>query len=107
MVEKNNNNILPVLPLRDIVVFPRMIVPLFVGREKSVKALYDVMNKDKQIMLVSQTINRAGVNTVAGQGKQSITVAEVDEYEWRVKILADWMTRYGVATQNTKKNNSP
>ena len=44
----------PVLPLRDIVVFPHMIVPLFVGREKSVRALEEVMNDDKQILLVSQ-----------------------------------------------------
>jgi len=44
----------PVLPLRDIVVFPHMIVPLFVGREKSVKALEEVMADDKQILLASQ-----------------------------------------------------
>jgi len=44
----------PVLPLRDIVVFPHMIVPLFVGREKSVKALEEVMGDDKQILLVAQ-----------------------------------------------------
>ncbi len=44
----------PVLPLRDIVVFPHMIVPLFVGRDKSVKALEDVMKDDKQILLVTQ-----------------------------------------------------
>ncbi|MDO9460434.1 MAG: endopeptidase La [Alphaproteobacteria bacterium] len=47
-------NILPVLPLRDIVVFPHMVVPLFVGREKSVRALEDMMQTDKQIMLVAQ-----------------------------------------------------
>ncbi len=46
---------LPVLPLRDIVVFPHMIVPLFVGREKSIKALEAVMVEDKQIILVTQT----------------------------------------------------
>ena len=46
--------IYPVLPLRDIVVFPHMIVPLFVGREKSVHALEDVMKDDKQILLVTQ-----------------------------------------------------
>src|SRR6056297_743084 len=40
----------PVLPLRDIVVFPHMIVPLFVGREKSVRALEEVMQDDKQTM---------------------------------------------------------
>ncbi|MBL4617807.1 MAG: endopeptidase La [Robiginitomaculum sp.] len=45
---------LPVLPLRDIVVFPHMIVPLFAGREKSVKALEEVMGKDKQILLLTQ-----------------------------------------------------
>ncbi|MDP4032272.1 MAG: LON peptidase substrate-binding domain-containing protein, partial [Pseudorhodobacter sp.] len=44
----------PVLPLRDIVVFPHMIVPLFVGREKSVRALEDVMAEDRQILLSSQ-----------------------------------------------------
>jgi ATP-dependent Lon protease len=45
---------LPVLPLRDIVVFPHMVVPLFVGREKSVRALEDVMREDRQILLASQ-----------------------------------------------------
>ncbi|NDR55233.1 endopeptidase La [Aliiruegeria sabulilitoris] len=44
----------PVLPLRDIVVFPHMIVPLFVGRDKSVRALEEVMQDDKQILLASQ-----------------------------------------------------
>src|SRR5271155_5628024 len=44
----------PVLPLRDIVVFPHMIVPLFVGREKSVRALEEVMNEEKQILLLTQ-----------------------------------------------------
>ena len=45
---------LPVLPLRDIVVFPHMIVPLFVGRDKSVRALESVMKTDKKIVLVTQ-----------------------------------------------------
>lgn len=46
--------VLAVLPLRNIVVFPGMIVPLFVGRDKSIRALEDVMTDDKQIMLVAQ-----------------------------------------------------
>ena len=54
MVEIAEGDIFPVLPLRDIVVFPHMIVPLFVGREKSVRALEDVMREDKQILLVAQ-----------------------------------------------------
>lgn len=52
--ETEMNPLYPVLPLRDIVVFPHMIVPLFVGREKSVRALEDVMQDDKQILLVAQ-----------------------------------------------------
>ncbi len=50
----SHGELLPVLPLRDIVVFPHMIVPLFVGRDKSVRALEDVMREDKQILLVAQ-----------------------------------------------------
>ena len=52
--ELQRTSLYPVLPLRDIVVFPHMIVPLFVGREKSVRALEDVMKDDKQILLVTQ-----------------------------------------------------
>ncbi len=54
MSDSAKSAIFPVLPLRDIVVFPHMIVPLFVGRDKSVKALEDVMQDDKQILLVAQ-----------------------------------------------------
>jgi len=54
MLETARAALYPVLPLRDIVVFPHMIVPLFVGREKSVRALEDVMKDDKQILLVTQ-----------------------------------------------------
>jgi len=54
MLDPSRGALYPVLPLRDIVVFPHMIVPLFVGREKSVRALEDVMKDDKQILLVTQ-----------------------------------------------------
>ncbi len=54
MLEHARGALYPVLPLRDIVVFPHMIVPLFVGRDKSVRALEDVMKDDKQILLVTQ-----------------------------------------------------
>lgn len=53
--------VLPILPLRDIVVFPHMVVPLFVGRAKSVNALADAMNKDKTIFLATQKV--AGVDS--------------------------------------------
>ena len=51
---EDNRDVYPVLPLRDIVVFPHMIVPLFVGREKSIRALEEVMRADKQILLATQ-----------------------------------------------------
>ena len=53
-MDRSAGEVYPVLPLRDIVVFPHMIVPLFVGREKSVHALEDVMKDDKKILLVAQ-----------------------------------------------------
>ena len=51
---KNAQRTMPVLPLRDVVVFPYMVMPLFVGRAKSINALEEAMNDDKQILLVSQ-----------------------------------------------------
>jgi len=53
-MSKPRTEILPVLPLRDIVVFPHMVVPLFVGRQKSIAALEEVMREDKRILLVAQ-----------------------------------------------------
>ncbi|WP_395175585.1 endopeptidase La [Roseibium alexandrii] len=52
--DPDSTSVYPVLPLRDIVVFPHMIVPLFVGREKSIKALEEVMTTDKHILLATQ-----------------------------------------------------
>ena len=51
---KNTQRTMPVLPLRDVVVFPYMVMPLFVGRVKSINALEEAMNDDKQLLLVSQ-----------------------------------------------------
>ena len=48
----------PTLPLRDIVVFPAMIIPLFVGRDKSIKALNEVMKTNKKIILVTQKMQK-------------------------------------------------
>ncbi|MBW2449664.1 MAG: LON peptidase substrate-binding domain-containing protein, partial [Deltaproteobacteria bacterium] len=52
--------VLPLLPLRDIVVFPHMVAPLFVGRSKSVNALTDAMNRDKMVFLATQV--KAGID---------------------------------------------
>ena len=50
----NKTVFLPSLPLRDVVVFPNMIVPLFVGRDRSIKALNEVMKNNKKIILITQ-----------------------------------------------------
>ena len=47
---------LPLLPLRDVVVYPHMVLPLFVGREKSIEALEDAMASDKQVLLVASAV---------------------------------------------------
>ena len=92
----NEGNIYPVLPLRDIVVFPHMIVPLFVGREKSIRALEEVMGSDKQIMLATQ-IN-AGDDDPASDSIYEIgTVANVLQLlklpDGTVKVLIEGRAR--------------
>ncbi len=54
MSDKSTGYLVPLLPLRDIIVFPHMVVPLFVGREKSIAALEEAMSKEKDILLVAQ-----------------------------------------------------
>ncbi|HEX9667649.1 MAG TPA: LON peptidase substrate-binding domain-containing protein, partial [Thermodesulfobacteriota bacterium] len=51
---KEHKRIIPLLPLRDVVIFPFMVAPLFVGREKSIRALEEAMKKDKEILLAAQ-----------------------------------------------------
>src|SRR3990172_11473653 len=52
--KKEHKRIIPLLPLRDVVIFPYMVAPLFVGREKSIRALEEAMKKSKEIFLVAQ-----------------------------------------------------
>ena len=60
-----DKRVLPLLPLRDIIVFPHMVVPLFVGREKSINALEEAMSGDKEILLAAQ--RKAKTNEPAPQ----------------------------------------
>src|SRR4029078_8055336 len=86
----------PVLPLRDIVVFPGMIVPLVVGREKSVKALEEVMRDDKHILVVTQK-NAQGDDTTPEQIYGTGTVASVLQLlklpDGTVKVLVEGLHR--------------
>ncbi|GAD54453.1 LOW QUALITY PROTEIN: ATP-dependent protease La Type I [Limimaricola cinnabarinus LL-001] len=90
----------PVLPLRDIVVFPHMIVPLFVGREKSVRALEEVMADDKQILLSSQV--DPGVDDPSAEGIYKAGVlANVLQLlklpDGTVKVLVEGKSRVRIA----------
>ncbi len=90
------NSSYPVLPLRDIVVFPHMIVPLFVGREKSVRALEEVMADDKQILLSSQIDPAEDDPTVEGIYKAGV-LANVLQLlklpDGTVKVLVEGQAR--------------
>jgi ATP-dependent Lon protease len=91
---------LPVLPLRDIVVFPHMIVPLFVGRDKSVRALEAVMKDDKQILLVTQK-NAAqddpGVDDIYHVGTISTVLQLLKLPDGTVKVLVEGGKRARIA----------
>ena len=95
-VELGPEETIPVLPLRDIVVFPHMIVPLFVGREKSIRALEEVMREEKRILLVAQKNpgdDDPGIDTIYDVG----TVAQVMQLlklpDGTVKVLVEGIDR--------------
>jgi ATP-dependent Lon protease len=91
----------PVLPLRDIVVFPHMIVPLFVGREKSIRALEEVMKADKLILLATQ-INAADDDPATDAIFKTGTLASVLQLlklpDGTVKVLVEGQVRANVHT---------
>jgi ATP-dependent Lon protease len=94
--DKAAKDTFPVLPLRDIVVFPHMIVPLFVGREKSINALEEVMRSDKQILLTAQ--KNAGDDDPAGDAIYEVgTLASVLQLlklpDGTVKVLVEGAVR--------------
>ncbi len=97
----------PVLPLRDIVVFPYMIVPLFVGREKSIAALEEVMRADKQILLAAQ--KNAGDDDPATDAIYEIgTLASVLQLlklpDGTVKVLVEGSARARVTRYTANEN---
>jgi len=86
----------PVLPLRDIVVFPHMIVPLFVGREKSVHALEEVMADDKQILLSSQidpSIDDPAADGISQTGVLANVLQLLKLPDGTVKVLVEGQSR--------------
>ena len=82
----------PLLPLRDIVVFPNMVIPLFVGRDKSIKALNEVMKKDKKIVLVTQRnseIDDPNFNDIYLYGCESDVLQLLKLPDGTVKVLVE------------------
>jgi len=92
----SGDTLFPVLPLRDIVVFPHMIVPLFVGREKSIKALEEVMGAEKQVLLATQ-MNAADDDPEPGAIYDIGTIANVLQLlklpDGTVKVLVEGVAR--------------
>jgi len=91
--------ILPMLPLRDIVVFPHMVAPLFVGRSKSVAALSDAMNNDKRVFLATQ--NKVGIDNPTEEDINKIgTIANVLQLlrlpDGTVKVLIEGKNRASI-----------
>ena len=86
----------PTLPLRDIVVFPAMIIPLFVGRDKSIKALNEVMKTNKKIILVTQKnaeIDDPNVENLYSYGCESKILQLLKLPDGTVKVLAEGVNR--------------
>ena len=94
--EVSNKTIFPLLPLRDVVVYPQIVQPLFVGRPKSIKALEEAMSSDKQVLLVAQK-NASDDDPVADQLFSIGTIATILQLirlpDRTVKVLVEGLER--------------
>ncbi len=82
----------PILPLRDVVVYPHMVIPLFVGREKSIVALDEAMNSDKQILLVAQKqadIDEPAIDDIYQLGTLATILQLLKLPDGTVKVLVE------------------
>jgi ATP-dependent Lon protease len=98
----------PLLPLRDIVIFPSMVVPLFVGREKSIKALQEVMKSDKSIVLVTQKnseIDDPESKDLYQYGCLSKVLQLLKLPDGTVKVLVEGEKRVKILKHNDNTNN--
>ena len=98
----------PLLPLRDIVIFPSMVVPLFVGREKSIKALQEVMKTDKSIVLITQKnseVDDPGSKDLYQYGCLSKVLQLLKLPDGTVKVLVEGEKRVKIVDYNNTENN--
>jgi ATP-dependent Lon protease len=97
----------PLLPLRDIVIFPSMVVPLFVGREKSIKALQEVMKSDKSIILVTQKnseVDEPNSKDLYQYGCLSKVLQLLKLPDGTVKVLVEGEKRIRILKYNESKD---
>ena len=98
---------LPLLPLRDIVVFPSMVIPLFVGRDKSISALNEVMKKDKKIILVTQKnseIDDPKKTDIFMYGCEGSILQLLKLPDGTVKVLVEGINRVKITDYNDNKD---
>ncbi|HEQ1859102.1 TPA: endopeptidase La [Providencia alcalifaciens] len=94
--ERSERIEIPVLPLRDVVVYPHMVIPLFVGREKSIHSLEAAMDHDKQVMLVAQkeaSTDEPGVNDLFTVGTIASVIQMLKLPDGTVKVLVEGLRR--------------
>ena len=90
---------LPVLPLRDVVVYPHMVIPLFVGRDRSIRALDEAMRSNKQILLLAQRgaeIDDPGTDDLYSIGTRATVLQLLKLPDGTVKVLVEGVERAGV-----------
>ena len=100
----NSTAIVPVLPLRDVVVYPHMVIPLFVGREKSIRALEAAMDDDKRILLVAQKsaeVDDPQVEDIHEIGTLSTILQLLKLPDGTVKVLVEGAERAAVVKFET------
>ena len=105
--ERRRPELYPVLPLRDIVVFPYMIVPLFVGREKSIAALEEVMRTDKQILLVAQknaSDDEPSTDGIYAMGTLASVLQLLKLPDGTVKVLVEGTRRASIVRYTENEN---
>lgn len=102
--ERSERIEIPVLPLRDVVVYPHMVIPLFVGREKSIRCLEAAMDHDKKIMLVAQkeaSTDEPGVNDLFTVGTVASILQMLKLPDGTVKVLVEGLQRVLPLCQTT------
>lgn len=99
--ERSERIEIPVLPLRDVVVYPHMVIPLFVGREKSIRCLEAAMDHDKKIMLVAQkeaSTDEPGINDLFSVGTVASILQMLKLPDGTVKVLVEGLQRARITT---------